>query len=298
MRGKLEEGKTYPFIVSDLIEIPGGQKYFKLIDPNHVKHLLDAEPYKKYKIQPGDSIFCRVDKINCTGKIFIEPEHPFYSIQEIYEFPLIRFERNVLNDTGYAYFKDMLGNEVQFPIEELDDEPIPGKHYKFRVIRVKRGKIYISQMEEHDIYENLEIGKEYPFLIDELRNYAEKYTYFILKGPDEKVFKIRSKFYVNYQLKLGQTIYCRLLEEGDERFLEPRHPFYKIGKTYDFEIVREDFIKDYPNDKLDVFVLRNDYGKEQYISKNNISTDSIKDGKIRCKVVDIRKSRLYLKCGE
>lgn len=300
MKGKLEEGKIYPFVISDLINIPNDQEYIKLIDPNNIKHLLEAGPYVKYNFKKGNTIHCRVDKINCTGKIFIEPEHPYYDLNEIYEFLLIRFGKsNTDTDLkhSHAYFLDVFKNEVEFPIEELEEDLIPGNSYKFQVTRIKKGLIYISQVKDKNIYKNFKVGNEYPFTISKLRNYAHKYTYYILQGPYGNEYKLRSKFYANYNLRLGESIYCRLLDDGDEKYLEPRHPQYEIGKEYDFEIIREDFINDYPNDQLEVIVLRNNFGKEQFIPKAQVSPNCIKNRKIKCMVMDIRKSRLFLECG-
>lgn len=299
MKGKLEQGQSYPFIISDLIELPTDQKYYKLIDPNGVKHLLEAVPYLNYNFEFGKTIDCRIDKINCTGKIFIEPEHPYYTLNGIYKFPFLRYGKNRVDShpgSINAYFLDAMGNEVEIPSNEILSELKQGDLYEFQVIRIKKGKVYISSLNDRDTYKELKIGKEYLFTVDRIQNYAEKYTYYILKGPSGDEFKLRTKFYVNYGINIGKTISCRLLADKDELYLEPKHPQYEPGKTYEFEIDREDKIKDYPDDELEVFVLRNNFGKELYIPKNKVSGIWLRGNRVRCKVMDIRKSRLYLDC--
>ena len=85
----LEEGHIYPFLIRKQIELPNGGFAWILEDEQGVKHTLSADYYHDYSFKPGDKIRCKVDKINCTGKIYLEPEHPYYRQGRTYEFDVV-----------------------------------------------------------------------------------------------------------------------------------------------------------------------------------------------------------------
>jgi len=82
---KLQEGEKYNFFVKRILEI-GGNNYYLLLGPGDVKYLLKKDYYEHYNIDIDDTITCRVDKINCRGEVFLEPEHPYYSEGREYMF--------------------------------------------------------------------------------------------------------------------------------------------------------------------------------------------------------------------
>ena len=73
----LKENGFYVFRVIKRITLPDESRFFVLESPFNTRHLLPAEFYEKYDIMPGKNIRCRVDKINCVGRIFLEPGHPY-----------------------------------------------------------------------------------------------------------------------------------------------------------------------------------------------------------------------------
>jgi hypothetical protein len=85
---RIEEGKYYLFQVIGRIVLQDEQSYFILEDPFKIRHLLPVRFYKNYGIEAGGSINCKVDKINCTGRVYLEPEHPYYVVGQFYSFPI------------------------------------------------------------------------------------------------------------------------------------------------------------------------------------------------------------------
>lgn len=83
---QLAEGQWFPFVVHKLVQLQDADWYFILMDVNGQKHFLHAGNYSAYQIQPGQEIWCKIDKINCTGRIYLEPKHPVYVEGEIYHF--------------------------------------------------------------------------------------------------------------------------------------------------------------------------------------------------------------------
>jgi len=85
-KAMLKEGKSYDFEIRKLIKLSDEQNYFILIGPYGKKYLMFDSYYLGYGMKSGDTINCKVNKINCNGKIFLEPAHPYYKIGQEYEF--------------------------------------------------------------------------------------------------------------------------------------------------------------------------------------------------------------------
>ncbi|MGM0505351.1 MAG: hypothetical protein ACQESQ_12065, partial [Bacteroidota bacterium] len=67
---KFTEGEKHLFTITGFTEIPGtDESYYILKNPFGGKHLLKANHYKHYQLNKGQVIKCKIDKINCSGKI-------------------------------------------------------------------------------------------------------------------------------------------------------------------------------------------------------------------------------------
>jgi hypothetical protein len=84
----LKEGCLYNFIVLKSLKLPDDKEYFVTEDPRGKKHLLLKSFYESYNISVGETITCKVDKINCNGKIFLEPQHPYLKDDHQYDFEI------------------------------------------------------------------------------------------------------------------------------------------------------------------------------------------------------------------
>lgn len=305
---RLREGKIYSFRITGIIVLPDGSEYFALSDPNRVKHLLEKKYYKEYGFEPGQLIECSVDKINCNGKIYIEPLHPHYRVGKRYEFPFVKFSDNPVRNgkqEKWAVFEDVFGNEIKIPWDAsfgggalIPVDLNPGDVVKLTVIRIKKGQVYVSDTKFDGDFRDFKKGEEYPFVISGYRNFPGKQGYFILLSPSGSNYKLRSKFYEKYGLAVGQKIFCRVIREGRDTYLEPRHPFYLPDKIYDFEINGKGTIRDYPDGQRNAYLLKNYYGKDILLPvENNIQDKSVGDY-VRCKVINIRKGRVIVESSE
>jgi hypothetical protein len=294
---KIKEGKIYPFQINGITALPDGSEYLVLSDPNRVKHLLERSPYLHYPFEVGQSINCRIDKINCNGKIYIEPLHPFYRIGKSYDFPLIRIERGK-NGKGkdLAVFEDVFCNEIKLSLNHFTNSLQAGQVVKLKVSRIKKGLIYLAEPGFDEDFTEMEEGSEYPFVIKEFIDSPGKRSYFIITSPSGLKYKLRHKFYEKYGLTVGETIFCRLMRSGKESYLEPRHPLYVINSSYDFEIIGEDLIPDYPHGERKVLILKNDFGKNVLIPADKVNPEQCRNGKINCRIMAIRKGKLFLHC--
>jgi hypothetical protein len=295
---KLIEGRTYPFIVEGMVDHPDGHQYIKMKDPNGVKHLIRSDFYMQYHFREGALVHCRVDHINCTGKIYIEPEHPYYKTGHYYEFPF-REVTNIAVHGGsvneMAVFEDVFGNDIMLPIDDVKEGISGLQAVRAKVIRIKKGKVFISTGESRDTFSELANDDWHLFTIEKTKTYGEKYEYFILRDKLNRSYKLRKKYYLKYGLRLGQQIKCRMIRGENTFFFEPEHPVYRIGETYDFEILGGTTISVYPEGKKDVYKLENKLGKDVLIPKDLVPEPE-KDSLISCIVTDIRKSQLILDC--
>ncbi|MCD4732107.1 MAG: hypothetical protein K8R74_15980 [Bacteroidales bacterium] len=295
---KLEEGPKYPFKITGIIDLPDGNECFVLKDPNNVRHLLLTRYFENFNFQLGQTIQCKVDKINCSGKIYLEPEHPYYKLGHNFEFPfqfIEDYKDNVGNLHQFAIFLDVFNNEIKMPVDVLPEKISSGVPVKFAISRIKKGRVYLSSNELKVDYNHFEKGRYYYFRIIQFRLYPDNRSFYILKDEKGFTYKLRSKYFEKYDFRIGQSIQCRLVREEKEIFIEPKHPYYALGYEYDFDIIKEELIDDYPSGKIKAYLIKNDYGKAVHIPKKHVKGKII-NGKLKCIVSDIRKSRLYLDC--
>ena len=290
----IEEGKYYRFKIAGTVKGVDGEYFFKLSDPNGVNHLLKRKWYEQYNLNEGDSVICHIDKINCNGRIFIEPEHPVYKRNGIYDFEVTDF---VEDKNGNLFIvKDVFGNSVEIPETGRQKELKPGDIVKCRVITVKKGRPVLIPVDAEPDYSGFEDGEEYVFEITGVKRFSGRYTFFIMTDTDGNEYPLRKKFYEEYGIKTGDKIKCKFIVSGAESYFEPEHPFYKKGKEYEFFIIGEDYIHKYPDGKEKAVVLLNDYGKEILVSRKNIDQGKLESNIIRCRVKDIVKGQLILDC--
>ena len=74
----LTEGESFVFLLIGKLDLDRGDAYFVMQDPYGYKMLMPAGFYEDYGFQEGQEVVCKVDKISCSGKIYLEPRHPYY----------------------------------------------------------------------------------------------------------------------------------------------------------------------------------------------------------------------------
>ena len=138
---KLEEGKSYPFKVYNKVQLQDEKAYFILEDPYSIRHLLPSWFYTKYGIKQGQTINCVVDKINCTGRVYLEPEHPNYSKGCVYVFQLKSIQINELRRKSKLLLTDIFENEIEVDCPEEFVLSLSGSQYvECTVVRIRKGK--------------------------------------------------------------------------------------------------------------------------------------------------------------
>ncbi|MGC8865749.1 MAG: hypothetical protein ACP5O2_08520 [Bacteroidales bacterium] len=85
----MEPGFRDTFTFMGVQTFPDGNRYLILEDAQGYRFFQDYKPYANYGLKAGTKITCRVDKINCNGKIFLEPAHPWFEEGNFYDIPII-----------------------------------------------------------------------------------------------------------------------------------------------------------------------------------------------------------------
>ena len=139
----LVEGDYFPFSILNLIQLQDNEWYYILKDINGLKHFMPAESYNNYGFKPGEEIFCKIEKINCTGRIFLEPEHPFYKVGDIYYFDVIKYPNP--DDENVLIVKEISGNLIKVPVNSTKKVDISeGKKVRCSVKSIKKGKLNLE----------------------------------------------------------------------------------------------------------------------------------------------------------
>jgi hypothetical protein len=298
---RLTEGETYPFNIERSVTLGPNEDWLVLEDPLGYKILLPMVFYRDYGFRPGQTIDCRVDKINCNGRMFLEPAHPHYREGEVYYFEVTGSGHriNILGlDEYYLEVRDVFGNpwEVLTGNPELVEMP-PGE-IRCLVKRIKKGKLFLEIHGESRSPGDLKPGKTYVFrVVNEKVNPDDGYSYYILSDSRRKKHLLRKKYYNHYGIRKGMRIHCRVERLGTEGrfFLEPVHPCYRAGGTYSFPLDRIQELLFSDGFRQKVVVLKDCHGEEVRIHVGEeLATALSQHNEVTARVRNIRKSRLEL----
>jgi len=137
---RLEEGKRYIFKVIGKVTLQDEQAYYILEDPHKIRHLLPSWLYKYYGIKTGQTITCKVDKINCTGRVYLEPEHPCYKEGQTYDFTVSSINKNTFPDKLSIDIIDIFSNKISVDCpKDLKIDNNENAKISCRIIRIRKG---------------------------------------------------------------------------------------------------------------------------------------------------------------
>ncbi|HUX54753.1 MAG TPA: hypothetical protein VMV56_10085 [Williamwhitmania sp.] len=295
----LLEGETFLFNVLALkrIDPDSEQSFFVLEGPNGGKFLLPSHPYSAYGIKVGGKIACKIDKISCSGKIYLEPENPFYKVGNTYSFEVVKVETCSLQNgekAEVAIVLDKFGDTTGVNISKSIRSP---KTITCLVIGIKKGQLYLEFGEDAADGANLEAGKWYDFQIsgEYLHSDGKKNLILVSVSNGSRHF-ILANDYEHYGLMVGQTISALVTRKGRNGYyyLEPKHPQYIIGNKYFFEIVDvTQFTRQEDNAEI-VLVTVIDWLQKKASFLWSDENLPLVGEKIQCQVIGLRKGKLIL----
>lgn len=295
----LIEGETYPFKILGQIELAHGEQFLIMRDLLGYKMLMPAGYYKHYQFAHGQTIMCRVDKINCNGRMFLEPENPWYTQGLEYDFDVVcsGIRNNIAGVIEHYYLVNDASKKkwrVNKPAK-IGYLPFPEK-VSCLVKRIKKGQLFLALAGVNPDPGNLLQGHWYEFLIvDDKVNPDDGFSYFIVEDTNGHRHMMRKKYYVNYRLRKGtrfEGIIDGIFGNG-YLFIEPRHPNYAAGSNYSFEVNRlEEYVfSDGTHQK--VIVLKDCFNEDIKVRVDEtLGLELANYKRLNCRVVKIRKSRV------
>jgi len=296
-----EEGQEYDFTVNSRVQLPPDDDFFLiLISPFQTRHLLAEKNYLHYNLYPGQKIRCRIDKINCAGKIFLEPQHPVYKENNVYDFPVKGIE-DIINSEGkhekMLVVEDCWHNEIYINASEIDTTATTS--VLCHVDRIKKSKLYLSPVRNLSIVEEKKIGEEYIFKVIRVVTLAEDEEYFELHDLSGNIHYLRKKYFDDYGFNEGDLIKCRLTAQPAmfRHYLEPVHPEYQPGHVYEFIFAGTETYTNESGTETKMMVVFDSKEKKYFVSCDDPKkSDVVVGSRIRCRVTNIRMSRLALEC--
>ncbi|HVN58023.1 MAG TPA: hypothetical protein VMT63_06985 [Bacteroidales bacterium] len=227
-----QEDQEYDFIVGRKITAPDNSEHIILTGPDERKFLIPAANYLSYGLSAGQAKKCRVDRINCRGEIFLEPENPWYHEGQYYFFRVARRETRT-NFSGKninaVIVSDRGGNENA--VEISGKIPLPGSRVRLLVEKISKGRLFL--LRERKIRKGMlmKIGKEYEFTAEGITIALDGRKYFIVSDPCKRKHLLPYDYYESYGIKPGSIFRGRIVKFrlNREVVIEPENPFFKIG---------------------------------------------------------------------
>lgn len=289
---KLEEGTWYDFKIVKTTQLDD-ESFYVLQTPINTRMLLPAIPYSNYHFKTGETIHCLVDKVSCSGKIYLEPEHPYYQVWKSYLFQVME-----ISDTIDLYnqplkmirFKDKLNHLISLPLwktrEQVESEE------KLRIIRIKKSIVFALPNEFPFDYRPVD-GEWYRLKVKNAFEMGDEGRFYLFEDELQKWHLAPVKYFGTQWLRLHAEIKAKvsLSRVSDYYNLEFEHPNYPFGSKRVFDIISEKILELAP-DKQE-WQISVKIGDE--VQKVNLPLSAkVNDRKILLKIGLIRKGKLQL----
>ncbi|MBI5220111.1 MAG: hypothetical protein HY958_14380 [Bacteroidia bacterium] len=140
---KLNLGDVMPFTIVKKISV-GEDEYYIFKSSSGTNYMVPSIYYNEYNFNIGQEIKGWVDKINCTGRIFIEPFHPHYNVGEVYSFDVVKILKpdDKIMTKDVLIVMDILNSEWE--VEAAGKIKTMPQKVSCRVDIIKKGQLYLS----------------------------------------------------------------------------------------------------------------------------------------------------------
>jgi hypothetical protein len=288
----LKEGMSFPFLVLKDTLLPDGKDAWVLRDIMEQKILLEKENYPFYTFPPGSTINCRVDKINCSGKVFLEPPHPFYEENKLFEFDILKLQ--ISQGKGIiSVVRDVFGHEINVDLSEKTSKAIQNDKISLKVKFIKKGIPFLMdpELEERTIFEE---KREYNFRLEGVQELMNGINFYVLTDEEGGQHFLPEEWYLHYKIAAGQEVVCEVVKilAGGKPVLEPVHPEYKRGEHYQMAYLQEEEMSSSKGEFRHVVVVSDTKGQKFYILKKHFGDKKI-PRIITCRVEKYRKGKVF-----
>lgn len=143
----IEEGAEFFFTVEKIINL-AGTEYFILLAEFDKKYLMPTKNYEEYNFKIGNKIKCKIDRINCNGKVYLEPECPLYKVGDTDIFTLTDKEERETHKTLDKYMvikaiSKTTKNAIVVDMEKFQQYS-QGEKWLCKIQKIKKGEMYLG----------------------------------------------------------------------------------------------------------------------------------------------------------
>lgn len=289
---RLEEGRSYKFSIGKLMKVPGGSCHYVLGGPDGRKYLLPEAYYSGYGLSSKTEIICRVDRINCKGEVFLEPEHPFYCEGVRYTFRVSGFRKmpeSKIRKGNVIIVETVNGEEVAVTLPPGIEVPEKDSLVELVVTKISKGRLYLASESECNSHQHINSHQELDLFIEGTEYDIDGEEYFIATDRWGISHAIMRRYYEHYGLKTGTTIkgrFVRYRNDGSS-IIEPLNPFYKPGEIISLAIEENEM-----NSFDRTYYIR---GKDKYGFTHELRINRQYEGsRLSCRIVMFTKGKPLL----
>jgi hypothetical protein len=290
----LKEGDIIKVEILKEITTPKGKPAFLALYHSR-KFIIGKNLFEDKQPIIGESIDCFVDKVNCSGQIYITPLFSQSLIGQIQTFKL-RQKVAVIDSLGKPKYLYQLNNLKNQKAEILSYHSIDFDQMECKIIGVKKNKLTLESplFPDYSMSQNTLIKVK---IIEEriVNNIGKCW---IAQDNKGELHPISKEKFQHYNLSIGERISCSIL--GFDRYfnykLEPKNPYYKVGKTYNFKTIGNSQLKDESGNINNLIIVEDAFGKEVTIAQmvNQNTLPKI----IKAEVYRITNGRVYIRAAD
>lgn len=295
----LQEKETYRFTVVRQITLPDDTSAWILTLNGDDRYLLPAEFYENYPIVAGMPLDCRIDKINCSGRIYLEPRHPVYSEGKVIDL--------ILNSTEAV--TDQAGNTLHKMVVQGADG---GKHthlclsagswpsgtkMQAEILQIRKGKL-VLRIKDPESACTMVPGDAGEWIILETGSYRGEEV-MAIEGEYGLRTYLSIKDYPFLNLTTGTRFTGTLvrLEPSGVPLVEPLHPVYKPGLVYPFRITGSTDLSEKGEEIQTILLVEDCYGNiiKVYPGQDSAHDLLLRNKDLNCMVLRLKKGRPVLR---
>ena len=286
----LKEGDIIKVEILKEITTPKGKPAFLALYHSR-KFIISKNLFEDNQPIIGESIDCFVDKVNCSGQIYITPLFHQSIIGQIQSFKL-RQKVAVIDSLGKPKYLYQLKNSKNQKAEILSYHSIDFDQTECTIIGVKKNKLTLESPLFPDFSMSQNTLIKATIIEERIINNLGKC--WIAQDNKGELHPISKEKFQHYNLSIGERISCSIL--GFDKYfnykLEPKNPIYSVGKTYEFKTLRIEQIEDETGHMNSVLIVMDQLGMDASITQipNKITLSE----RVKARVYRINNGRVYL----
>ena len=287
----LKEGDIIKVEILKEITTPKGKPAFLALYHSR-KFIINKSLFEDKHPIIGESIECFVDKVNCSGQIYITPLFNRSVIGQTQSFKLSQ-KLTVIDSLGKSKYLYQLQNSKKRKAEILSYHSFDFDKMECKIIGIKKNKLIVASplLPDYSMNQNTMIKVD----IIEEQIIPEIGKCWLAQDSKGELHPISKEKFHHYNLSIGMGISCSIL--GFDKFynfkLEPQSPIYSVGEIYEFKSLRIEQIEDETGQLNSVLIVMDELGMEASIAQMNYPKTVPKN--IKAEVYRITNGKLFIR---